>query len=173
MYHSPSAFTACKPLLPRPSNVVKSYLCGLVRLIDNPIDWSPDGRALFDAGCVYMPYARLAIAGTSCAAPLLQAEASQISQLFACDMLLLRCEAGQGLSLDVRLTYKDEWLTGYLPWMGDRELWLLPSNPELPSLKVDAGLFEQPCAPYADEQPRCDGFDEAYRALCDLARWSI
>ena len=120
-----------------------------------------------------MPFARLAIAGTSCAAPLLRTEANQISEAFACDIILLRCEAGRGLSLDVRMTYKEDWLEGYLLWMDGRDLWLIPRSGEFPLFQVGAGLFEQPCAPFADEQAREGGLSNAYRALCDLARWSI
>ena len=174
MHLLPSAcFDERQPLLPRPSNVVKSQVFGLARLIDNQVDLSPVGRTLIDAGCVHMPLARLVILGTSCARPLLRDEADQIGQLLGCDMLLLRCEVGQGISLDVRLTHKDGWLEGYLPWFSNHELWLVPNDPALNPIEVAGGLFERPHYPFASLEARSAGLDAAHRALSDLARRSI
>ncbi|MCW2416133.1 hypothetical protein [Sphingobium sp. B8D3D] len=153
---------------------MKSQVFGLARLIDSQVDLSATGRALIDAGCVHMPLARLVIVGTSCARPLLREEADQISQLLSCDMLLLRCEAGQGASLDVRLTHKNSWLTGYLPWMSENALWLVPpSDSTLLPIEVAGGLFERPHHPFVSAQARSAGLDTAHRAMSDLARWSI
>jgi len=159
--------------LPRMSNVVKSHVAALAKMINCPIDVSLEGVARANAGCFRMPLAGLAITGTSCAAPLLQTEADRISRLLECDMLLLRCEGVKGISLDVRLSHKDRWLGGYLPWMGGDELWLVPSDNRLPALEVFGGLFERNLLPFADEQSRSAGLDRAHRALADLARRSI
>ncbi|MCW2370068.1 hypothetical protein [Sphingobium sp. B11D3D] len=160
-------------MLPRPSNIVKSQVFGLARLLDGQVDLSPAGRALIDAGCVHMPHARLVILGTSCASPLLRDEADQVGRLLGCDMLLLRCEAGQGIRLDVCLTHKDGWLQAYLPWCGNGELWLVPSEAALHPIEVAGGLFERVHFPFASAQARSAGLDAAHRALSDLARWSI
>lgn len=174
MYLLPAAcFDERQPLLPRPSNVVKSQVFGFARLLDGQVELSSAGRALIDAGCVHMPLARLVILGTSCARPLLRDEADQIGQLLGCDMLLLCCEVGQGISLDVRLTHKEDWLEGYLPWLGNHELWLVPSDPALNPIEVAGGLFERAHFPFASAQARSAGLDAAHRALSDLARWSI
>jgi len=162
-----------EPLLPRMSNVVKNNLIALAKMINCPIDVSPEGMILASAGCIRMPLAGLAITGTGCAAPLLRTEADRISGLLDCDMLLLRCEIGLGISLDVRLSHKDRWLGGYLPWVGSDELWLVPSDNRLPTLEVFGGLFERSSPPFADDQARSAGLDRAHRALADLARRSI
>lgn len=168
-----ACFDERQPLLPRPSNVVKSQVFGLARLLDSQVELSPAGRALIDAGCVYMPLAGLVILGTSCARPLLRDEADQVGQLLSCDILLLRCEAGQGFSLDVRFTHKDGWHTSYLPWMSQEQLWLVPSDPALNPIEVAGGLFERAHFPFEGAQARSDGLDTAHRAMSDLVRRSI
>lgn len=53
-------------MLPRMSDVVKTYVVALAKLIDCPIDATLEGMALANAGCLRTPLAELAIIGTSC-----------------------------------------------------------------------------------------------------------
>jgi len=164
---------AAELLLPRMSNVVKNHVIALAKMINCPVDVSLKGMILANAGCLRMPLAGLAITGTSCAAPLLRTEADRISRLLDCDMLLLRCEGVKGINLDIRLSHKDRWLGGYLPWINDGELWLVPIDNSLPALEVFGGLFERSSPPFTDDQSRSAGLDRASRAFADLARRSL
>ena len=164
---------AAEPLLPRMSNVVKSHVMALAKMINCPVDVTLEGMALANTGCIRMPLAGIALTGTSCGAPLLRTEADRISQLLDCDMLLLRCEGVKGISLDIRLSHKDRWVVGYQPWIGSDELWLVPSDNRLPAFEVLGGLFERSSPPFADDQARSAGLDRAYRAFAALTRRSI
>lgn len=164
---------ATEMLFPRMSNVVKTYLTALTRMIGCPVDMSTRGLSLIQAGCVSMPEAGLAITGTSCAAPLVRPEAEFFSALLGCDLLLLRCDRTQGMSFDVRLSTRPRWMGGYRLWSAGEKLWLIPDTSRQPSLQIADGLRQDALPPYNNDISRDSGLAQAYHRFADLARRSI
>ncbi|MCW2390898.1 hypothetical protein M2336_002670 [Sphingobium sp. B1D7B] len=166
-------FGTTKQLLPQVGNVAKTQIVALAKWIDSPIDNSAQGRMLAHAGCLYLPLAGLAVTATNCAPPLVRTEADRIGRMLLCDMILLRCGAEQGGTLEIKLAHQESWLAGYLPWSCEESLWFIPCQPDYPLFEVAGGLFERSLVPFSSAAGRSHGIERAFRALAGLARRSI
>jgi len=166
-------FRGSEALLPRTGKATRGQIAALANLIDSPIDTSLNGMALAQVGCVYLPLAGMSVTATNCAPPLVRPEATRIGDMLQCDIVLMRCGAEHGGTLDIKLMHLDEWLNGYLPWLCTEALWFIPGEIDNPLFEVAGGLFERPFAPFASAAGRSLGVERAYRALAKHGRGGL
>lgn len=79
-------------------------------------------------GCVLMPWAGVVLAGTTCRRPLLFNEGEALARYSGLDLVLLRFDAERGVTFDVRLQRRNEWLFRYISWRLEGEIWLIPEG---------------------------------------------
>lgn len=144
--------------LPPTSNAVAARMNAFAAAIGGLVDTAAAARDPMLAGCVVMPYASLALAGTACRRPLLFREGEGLACYSRLDLVLLRFDAGRGVTFDVRLQQQPGWLCHYVAWRCDGDLWLVPEVGTGPFLRATPGgleIEEEP--PFSTSEERAHG----------------
>ena len=123
--------------------------------------------------CFVSPEARLLIAGSACALPLLLSEARHAGRLTGFDVVIVRLADDGNVSFDiVRPSWRDE-LLGYRLWLSEAasSAWLIPGAAGVVSLQLAAsGLVAAGEAPYPNSVDRWFGLQRGAQYLSFATR---
>jgi hypothetical protein len=89
-------------------------------------------------GCLALPFAAIVLAGTACARPLLFAECDALAHYTGHDVIVLRYDALQGATFDIKLKSEPCWLRRYLATPVDGGLRMVPDIGIGPVLRASA-----------------------------------
>lgn len=130
-------------LLPPTRPMVRDRLLEVATLIGGPlVRPAADHQAM--TACVLLPQAGLLLVGTACRAPLLRPESFVVGKLMELTVLLLRFDAERGISLDIKLADRSDWLCNYTVQGGRNGLSLIPPREGQPLLRLSGdGLAEE------------------------------
>lgn len=119
--------TVDAPILPPTSQAVLHRVRAVAAAIGGLIDPAASIRQPLLEGCLVMPYAGLAIAGTACRRPLLVDEGEAIVRQTGLDLVLVRYDVDSGVTFDIRLTQTSGWLWNYVASRAEGgDLWFVP-----------------------------------------------
>lgn len=157
-----------EPVLPTPGRRVANRLEAFLIALDALIDTHAGIRNPLLAGAAVMPYANMALAGTSCGRPLLFNEGEKIARETGLTVLLLRDDVERGVTFDIRLQERPDWLCRHVAWRrGQNDLRLIPEAGAGPFLRVTgAGIECERAAPFLDVDERQAGI---IRAVTDAS----
>jgi hypothetical protein len=149
-------------LLPPTSCAVALRVHAFTGAIGGLIDTSAAARDPMLTGCLVMPYAGLVVAGTACARPLLFREGEGLARYSRQELVLLRFDAERGVTFDIRMQQRPEWLCHYVAWRRDGDLWLLPKVGTEPFLRATPwGLEIEGEPPFSVPDDRARGIVRA------------
>ncbi|WP_126174490.1 hypothetical protein [Altericroceibacterium xinjiangense] len=130
-------------LMPPMFHWVAAEVNTFAQTVGGPVDCGPRDRHSYLANCMVLPFAHLAVSGTSCPPPFCLEEAEQIASATELDFVLLRLGLLQGVSFDAYLQRNTGWLVDYVTWFsGDGVLWLIPNEGSGLYLRMAAGGIE-------------------------------
>lgn len=149
-------------LLPPSGNAVVSRMRTFATAIGGLVDTAAAVRDPMLAGCVVMPYAGLVLAGTACRRPLIFREGDAVARHSRLDLVLLRFDAERGVTFDIRLQQRFDWLCHHVAWRRDGDLWLIPEAGADPFIRVTAwGLEIEVEPPFVSADERASGIVRA------------
>ncbi|MEW9853900.1 hypothetical protein [Novosphingobium sp. M1R2S20] len=149
-------------LLPPTSRAVALRVHAFAGAIGGLVDTTAAARDPMFAGSVVMPYAGLVVAGTACRRPLIFREGDAVARHSRLDLGLLRFDAERGVTFDIRLQQRSEWLCHYVAWRRDGDLWLVPEVGTGPFIRVTAwGLEIEDEPPFVLADERASGIVRA------------
>lgn len=145
--------------LPPTNNAVAARMNAFAAAVDGLVDTAAAVRDPMFGGCVVMPYAGLVLAGTACRRPLLFREGEGLARYSRLDLVLLRYDADhRGVTFDIRLQQRPDWLCHYVAWRLDGDLWLIPAVGAGSFVRVTAwGLDIEVEPPFASMKERASG----------------
>jgi hypothetical protein len=157
-----------EPVLPHPSPRVVNRLEAFLIAFDPLIETHAGIRNRLLAGSAVMPFANMALAGTSCGRPLLFNEGEKIARETGFDVVLLRYDAERGVTFDIRLQERPDWLCRHVAWRrGEGDLRLIPEAGTGPFLRVTGGGIEcEQAIPFLNADERQAGI---IRAVTDAS----
>lgn len=100
-------------LLPHPSPAVQRRMLATVHATGALILRSGSANPELQ-GCLVLPFARIVMAGTACARPLLFAECDALTTATCHDVIILRHDALRGTTFDIKLRSQRRWFRRYL-----------------------------------------------------------
>lgn len=142
-------------LLPPASGKVFLRMHMFAGAINGLVDPMAAKRDPILTGCVVMPYAGIALAGTSTRRPLLFREGELLKEHSGLDIVLLRFDVERGASFDILSGALAHWLCRYVVWHDNGETWLVPEKGEGPYVHTTSyGLHFQDEPPFMDSAER-------------------
>lgn len=114
--------------LPFVRGAIRRHMLKIACAISGPLDQDP-GRSVDGAsGTIFLPQAKLLIAGTSISRPLGRDLFCALARRHGLDLLLVRFDRGQP-SFDLRLHGRSEWLSNYRHCSEHGDSWFVPNDP--------------------------------------------